>query len=119
MQKFPAFIANDADRVAEVPDPSMQGFVFEGEDDVQIVFWQCENGGECAEHFHDFWEYAVVIEGTFDGTVGDPVIHMEPGDECVVAPGVKHSGRYSTGYRAIDAFSAKRVDRIPKPPSLT
>ena len=56
MKKFPEFITTDADRVAEVPDPSMAGFVFEGEEDVQIVFWQCENGGESAEHVHDFWE---------------------------------------------------------------
>ena len=37
---------------------------------------------------------------------------LKPGDECVIPPGTKHSGRYSKGYRAIDAFSAKRVTRI-------
>jgi quercetin dioxygenase-like cupin family protein len=112
MKKFPDFITNDADRVANVPDPSMAGFVFEGDDDVQIVFWQCENGGGCEEHVHDFWEYAIVVEGHFDGTIGDEVIHMEPGDECVIEPGVRHSGTYSKGYRAIDAFSARRVTRL-------
>jgi hypothetical protein len=54
MKNFPDFITNYADRVANVPDPSMAGFVFEGEEDVQIVLWQCENGGGCEEHVHDF-----------------------------------------------------------------
>ena len=79
MKKFPDFITNDADRVANVPDPSMAGFV---------------------------------VEGHFDGTIGDEVIHMEPGDECVIEPGVRHSGTYSKGYRAIDAFGARRVTRL-------
>jgi quercetin dioxygenase-like cupin family protein len=111
MQTFPSFVTTPADRVAGAPDAAMEGFVFEGAAGVQIVFWQCESGGEQPEQVHDFWEYALVVEGTFDGLVGGQPVHLEPGDECVIPPGTLHSGRYSKGYRAIDAFSSQRVVR--------
>jgi quercetin dioxygenase-like cupin family protein len=114
MKKFPEFVMNSADQVANVPDPAVEGVVFEGTEGTQIVFWQCENGGESPEHVHDYWEYCVVIEGTFDGFVGSEPVHLEKGDECAIPPGVKHSGRYSSGYRAIDAFGGKRVQRAVK-----
>ena len=111
MKRFPEFFTAAADRVKTPPDAAMVGHVFEGADGVQIVFWQCESGGTQPEQVHDFWEYALVVEGTFDGIVGGKAVHLEPGDECVIPPGTLHSGRYSAGYRAIDAFSAKRVER--------
>jgi mannose-6-phosphate isomerase-like protein (cupin superfamily) len=111
MKPFPAFFTTDADRVKLPPDANMQGFVFDGAGGVQVVFWQCPAGGVQGEQVHDFWEYALVVEGTFDGVVGGKAVHLERGDECVIPPGTPHSGRYSTGYRAIDAFSAHRVDR--------
>jgi len=111
MKQFPDFFTTDVNRVANPPDSTVRGWVFEGRDDVQIVFWACEDGGEQPEQVHEFWEYALVVEGTFDGTIDGKPIHMEPGDECVIPPGTKHSGRYSKGYRAIDAFSARRVSR--------
>jgi quercetin dioxygenase-like cupin family protein len=112
VKKFPEFFANRKNGVADVPDPSMQGFVFDGADHTQIVFWQCENGGIAPTHTHDFWEYALVVEGTFDGMVGDKKVHLEAGEECVIPPGTLHSGKYSTNYRAIDAFGARRVSRM-------
>ena len=112
MKRFPEFFTTKANQVKTPPDAGMVGHVFEGADGVQIVFWQCEKGGTQPEQVHDFWEYALVVEGTFDGVVGGKPVHLEPGDECVIPPGTKHSGTYSSGYRAIDAFSAKRVERL-------
>lgn len=112
MKKFPEFIMKPSDRVANVPDPSMKGVVFEGVEGTQIVFWECEEGGESPEHSHEFWEYAVVVEGTCDCMIEGKLVHLEPGDECVIPAGTKHSGRYSPGYRAIDAFGGKRVERM-------
>jgi quercetin dioxygenase-like cupin family protein len=114
MKRFPDFVTRPANRVASGPDPSISGHVFEGVDGVQVVFWECERGGVQAEHVHDFWEYALVVEGTFEGLVDGKPVRMGPGDECVIPPGVRHSGRYSTGYRAIDAFSARRVERLAR-----
>lgn len=115
MKTFPEFFTTASNRVAGAPNAAMQGYVFEGSDGVQIVFWQCEEGGEQPEQVHDFWEYALVVEGTFDGMVGGKPVHLEPGDECVIPPGTRHAGRYSRGYRAIDAFSATRVKRANEP----
>lgn len=115
MTKFSPMFMTQANRVAAAPNSEMEGFVFEGVDGVQIVFWQCEAGGEQAEQVHDFWEYALVVEGTFEGMVGGKRVFLKPGDECVIPPGTPHSGRYSKGYRAIDAFSAKRVERAGRP----
>jgi len=112
MKKFPEFVMQPADGVANVPDPSMKGVVFEGTEGTQIVFWQCEEGGESAEHVHEFWEYAVVVEGSCDCVIDGKPVHLGPGDECVIPPGIRHSGKYSLGYRAIDAFGGKRVERI-------
>jgi quercetin dioxygenase-like cupin family protein len=112
MKKFPEFFTTPANRVAHVPDPSMEGFVFDGKDSRQIVFWQTEKGGVQPEQVHDFWEYALVVEGTFEGEVGGKKVFLKAGDECVIPPGTRHSGTYSKGYRAIDAFSAERVTRI-------
>jgi quercetin dioxygenase-like cupin family protein len=110
MKKFPEFMTGAAHRVADPPDPSVQGFVFHGRKDMQVVFWQCDNGGEQPEQVHDFWEYALVVEGTFEGEVGGRRVSLKAGDECVIPPGTRHSGRYSKGYRAIDIFSARRVN---------
>jgi quercetin dioxygenase-like cupin family protein len=112
MKEFPDFVMQPANRVANVPDPAMKGVVFEGADGTQIVFWECRAGGESPEHTHDFWEYAVVVEGSCDCIIDGKLVHLEVGDECAIPPGVKHSGRYSTNYRAIDAFGGKRVERV-------
>ena len=117
MKKFPSFLTTRSNQVANVPDPSMQGHVFEGKGGIQIVFWQSENGGVQPEQVHDFWEYALVVEGSFEGIVGGQPVSLKPGDECVIPPGTRHSGTYSRGYRAIDAFSAKRVTRIDTQPN--
>ena len=70
MKRFPEFITTEVNRVAETPDPGITGTVFDGADGSQVVFWECEEGGTQPEQVHDFWEYALVVEGTFDGEVG-------------------------------------------------
>ena len=117
VRKFPEFVVQPADRIANVPDSSMDGVVFEGAGNTQIVFWQCEKGGEVGEHVHDFWEYRVVLDGTCDCVIDGNPVHLGPGDECAIPPGTKHSGRFSPGYRAIDAFGGKRVQRVKLPPA--
>ena len=113
MKKFPEFLSSGANRITDDDQAKagMDGYLFEGADNVQVVFWQNEQGGESPPAVHDFWEYALVVEGSFDGIVDGKEIHLEPGDEVVIPPGTRHSGRYSSGYRAIDVFSGKRVNR--------
>ena len=112
MGTFPAFLKSAPNAVLiEDPETGMEGYVFEGADGSQIVFWTCEKGGVSRTHVHDYDEYACVVEGSFVGMIGTEEVRMGPGDECVIPAGVPHSGSYSDGYRAIDAFGSKRVRR--------
>ncbi|MFH0962571.1 MAG: cupin domain-containing protein [Planctomycetota bacterium] len=110
-RRYPDFIRGEGNRVAQAPE-GMSGYVFEGAGGEQVVFWENSRGGHCPPAAHDFWEYALVVEGTFTGSVGGKRVELEAGDEIVVPPGVTHDGRYSANYRAIDAFGGKRVRRI-------
>lgn len=114
MREFPAFVRKPSNAVLiENPESGMEGYVFEGTDGTQIVLWTSREGGVSNTHVHDYDEYCVVVEGTFVGMVGTEEIRLGPGDECFIPADVPHSGSYSAGYRAIDAFGAKRVKRAP------
>ena len=112
MNEFPAFMRQPENAV-EVSRQAggMEGYLFEGAGDSQVVIWQCPQGGKSPMHTHDYDEYAIVIQGTFTGTVGGKPISMGPGDECYIPAGVPHDGTYSPNYRAIDAFGGRRVKR--------
>ena len=110
MKHFPEFVHNGKNAVADAPE-GMEGFLFDGVDGAQVVLWENTPGGAVKLHKHDFWEYCYVIEGTYDGIVGGKHIHLKPGDECIVPPGVIHEGNHSANYRAIDIFGGKRIDR--------
>lgn len=113
LKEFPAFMRNpknavDTGNVAK----GLVGYLFEGLDGEQMVLWQCTAGGTCAMHAHDYDEYAVVLQGTFTGTIGGKKVVLKAGDECLIPAGVAHGGEYSADYRAIDAFGGRRVKRV-------
>lgn len=110
MKEFPAFMRHPANAVLSAgPSSALEGFLFEGRDGSQLVLWQCQAGGRSETHSHDYDEYAVVLSGIFTGMIGDRRVTMKPGDECYIPAGTPHSGEYSAGYRAIDAFGGRRV----------
>jgi len=112
MKQFPEFLRNHLNRVAtDSSAGGMEGYLYEGADGSQIVFWTCPEGGSSPLHKHDYDEYAIVVEGTFSGTIGGETVHLSAGDECYIPAGVEHDGTYSPGYRAIDGFAGKRVRR--------
>jgi quercetin dioxygenase-like cupin family protein len=110
---FPKFMTNPRNAVRGAPAGSgLQGFLFEGAEGTQIVLWQGRRGGTSPLHTHTYDEYAIVVQGTFKGTVGGKAIVLKPGDECFIPAGTPHAGKYSANYRAIDAFGGRRVQRI-------
>lgn len=112
MTSFPAFMRRRCNAVkAGRQAGGMRGFVFDGADGSQMVVWQGKGGGTSAMHSHDFDEYAIVVQGTFTGTVGGRKVKLVAGDECFIPAGVPHDGVYSKNYRAIDAFGGRRVKR--------
>lgn len=110
MKEFPAFMRHPRNAAATGKIAAdLEGYVFEGRDGSQVVLWQCKEGGRSETHVHDYDEYAVVLEGTFTGFIGDKAVVMHPGDECYIPAGTPHSGEYTANYRAIDAFGGRRV----------
>lgn len=117
MEAFPEFMRKPCNAVEGGTHAKvLEGYLYEGIDGTQVVLWQCRKGGKSDLHTHDFDEYAVVIQGTFKGTVGGKPVVMKPGDECFIPAGVPHDGQYSSNYRAIDAFGGKRVQRAEEEP---
>ena len=91
LKAFPPFMrhpqnAVDTGNVAR----GLVGYVFEGADGSQVVLWQCADGGVSPMHRHDYDEYAVVLSGTFTGTIGGKKVRMKAGDECFIPAGVPH-----------------------------
>jgi quercetin dioxygenase-like cupin family protein len=113
MKHFPDFFKNPKNKVPDAPE-GMEGFLFEGADGCQVVFWENVSGGTVPVHKHDFWEYCYVVEGCYEGIVDGKAIKLEPGDECSIPPGVLHEGKHSANYRAIDIFGGPRVIRNKK-----
>lgn len=112
MKEFPLFMQKRCNAVKTSRQAGgLKGFVFEGVDGTQLVIWQSKRGGVSVMHTHDYDEYAIVVQGTFTGTVGGKKVKMTAGDECFIPAGVPHDGVYSSNYRAIDAFGARRVSR--------
>ena len=112
MTSFPPFMRKRCNAVkTSRQSGGMEGYVFEGVDGTQMVIWQSPRGGTSALHSHDFDEYAIVVQGTFKGTVGGKKVTLRAGDECYIPAGVPHDGVYSKNYRAIDAFGGRRVTR--------
>ena len=112
MTEFPAFMRRRCNAVkASRQAGGLKGYLFEGADGSQMVIWQSTAGGKSEMHTHDYDEYAIVVQGTFTGTVGGKKIKLKAGDECFIPAGVPHDGAYSANYRAIDAFGGKRLQR--------
>ena len=108
MNKFPEFMRKSCNAVKV---GNLEGYVFDGADGSQMVLWYTKKGGRSAMHTHDYDEYALVVQGTFIGTIGGKKVKMKSGDECFIPAGAPHDGVYSANYRAIDAFGGKRVER--------
>jgi len=112
MGKFPEFMRKSCNAVRlSKKAGGMEGYVFDGADGSQLVIWHAKKSGRSKMHTHDYDEYAVVVQGTFAGTIGGKKVKMRPGEECFIPAGVPHDGVYSADYRAIDAFGGKRVKR--------
>ena len=71
MEEFPKFMRRPCNAVkVEKRSGEMEGYVFDGLDESQMVIWHSRNGGRSEMHVHDFDEYCLVIQGIFKGAVG-------------------------------------------------
>ena len=109
MPDFPAFMKNDANRIATSSQhtPGVEGYVFDGADGSQMAFWTVERDAVTAEHVHQFDEWLFVVEGSYTVTVNGDEVRVGAGQEYVIPKGTRIAGRVTAGTRTIHAFGAE------------
>jgi uncharacterized protein YndB with AHSA1/START domain len=111
---FPAFLKQPGNRVAPAPGlpQGAEGYLFDGEGGVQVLFAQAGVDTDIPEHILDFDEHVIVLEGTYTLRIGsENEIRVERGQELVVPKGGKVSGRLTAGTRTIHAFGGRNLRR--------
>lgn len=106
--KFPDFIRKSELEVESGWGEELKGYMFEGRDGSQVVFWECDARVEVARHKHNFDEYCLVIEGTCKEIIEGKTKILNKGDECVIPAGKLHWATMGPNYRALDYFGGPR-----------
>lgn len=105
-------------RELEVGDEiaQMVGWLFKGQNDTQIVFWECDVEMEVKPHSHEYDEYCLVVEGVCREFVEGQEHVLRKGDEILIPAGKVHWAHMTPPYRSIDFFGGNRFQfRNPKP----
>jgi quercetin dioxygenase-like cupin family protein len=112
MAQYPEFMRNASNAVhPEDQTEGAEGYIFDGIEGSQMIIWTAEKAISTQRHTHDYDEWFLIINGTFNGEVGGRSIELLPGEEIHIPAGTPHRGRYSSGFRSIHAFSKKRARR--------
>ena len=113
MQDFPDFMKHPANRIATTSQatPGVEGYVFEGADGSQMVFWTCRRAASSRPHVHDFDEYMIVVQGCYTLTIDDKRIPVRAGEEYFIPKGLWHGGEPTAGTRTIHAFGGRRAEQ--------
>ena len=115
MDDFPEFMRNPANAIdSEQQNPGNVGYLYDGIDGTQIGIWTSTRDVEATSHAHEFDEYVVVVAGEYRLILEGSEVVLLPGDEYLIPCGVRHSGRFKKGTRAIHAFAGKRAERAPR-----
>ena len=72
-------------------------------DDALVIFFDFKEETVIPPHAHGA-QWGVVIEGSFELTVGGETRTVGPGDTYDIPRGVEHSARVPAGVRLIDVF---------------
>ena len=113
MDNFPDFMRRACNRISSGSQytPGIEGYAFDGADGSQITIWTSANGGDSAEHVHEYDEYFTVVQGQYTVILEGKQIPVGVGGEYVIPRGVPHAGRSIPGTRTINAFGGKRARR--------
>ncbi len=114
MKDFPEFIKNPKNRVATTGQntPGVEGYVFDGADGTQVVYWTYSKAGQLPAHVRDYDQYLVVVQGQYALIIDGKRIPLKAGQEYLIKKGVSHAGEAFAGTRVIDSFEGKRVKRV-------
>jgi quercetin dioxygenase-like cupin family protein len=86
----------------------MEGYLFTGRNDAQVVFWECGTALEVKPHVHEYDEYCLVVEGECHEFIEGVEHVLRKGDEILIPAGKRHWARMVAPYRAIDFFGGAR-----------
>lgn len=86
----------------------LRGYMFEGRDGSQVIFWECDPEVKAEPHKHNYDEYCLVVEGVCKETIEGETTILNKGDECVIPAGKLHWATMGPHYRAIDVFGGPR-----------
>ena len=112
MDRFPEFLRQSANAVASKDrSAGVQGYVFDGVNEAQVVLFECQSSGLSKEHAHPFDEYFIVVQGEYTLGIEGREIKLRAGQEYHIPQGVPHDGRFTAGTRTINAFGGKRAVR--------
>ena len=108
MNTFPKFMKHPANRVASADQatPGVEGYVFDGVEGSQLAFWTCVQDAVSSQHWHEFDEYMLVVQGCYTLVIEGRQIPIKAGEEYFIPGGVVHSGAVIAGTRTIHAFGA-------------
>lgn len=105
--KFPEMIRRSELEV-ESGWEGLRGYMFQGADGSQVIFWECDNEVKAEPHKHEYDEYCLVIEGVCKETIEEETKILKKGDECQIPAGKLHWATMGPKYRAIDFFGGPR-----------
>jgi len=112
MNDFPDFMKNTSNEIdSSYQSKGIKGYVYDGIDESQMAYWTCYEDGISKEHYHDYDEYFVVVEGRYILIINNKKIKLKKGDEYYIPKGIKHSGEFIKGTRTIHVFGGKRAKR--------
>jgi quercetin dioxygenase-like cupin family protein len=90
---------------ADVPVDGVRAYLSQSEDH-QIVFMEFSKDAVVPEHSHES-QWAVVLEGRMDITIGGKERVLRKGDQYFIPKGVKHSAMIYAGYADVTFFDQK------------
>lgn len=79
-------------------------------DNTTVAQWAIDEGAALPAHAHPHEQVTLVLEGTFEMTVGGETRRLQAGDAAVIPGGVAHAGRAITACRVLDVFNPARDD---------
>jgi len=79
-------------------------------DEMMMVEFAFEEGGEGWMHSHPHVQASHVAEGRFEVTVGERVATLSAGDSFIVPSGVRHGVKALEKGRLVDCFTPHRAD---------
>ncbi len=92
--------------VADISVKGIRAWILQGEKH-QLVFFEMEQSAQVPEHFHNYVQWGIMIEGRMELTINGKARIYEKGDEYVIPSQAKHCAKFLSMSRVMDFFSEK------------